>query len=206
MKTNIQQLHPGNYYHIYNRGINGCNIFYLSKNYNYFIKKYFSYINPIAKTYAYCLLDNHFHFLVKIRTEKVISILNKNRNVEMFISQRFSNFFNCYAQAINNSISRTGGLFERPFRRILVDDDIYLTNLIFYIHLNPEKHGYVNDFKKYPYSSYQTLINNKNTFLERKEVINWFGSSEAFIKDHQEMYKEFKANKDIGFMQYLIDY
>ncbi len=62
-----QPLIPGSYYHIYNRGNNGENIFHEERNYRYFLQLYLKYIFPVADTYAYCLLLNHFHLLVRIR-------------------------------------------------------------------------------------------------------------------------------------------
>jgi hypothetical protein len=53
-------LKPGAYYHIYNRGINGENIFKEERNYAYFLSKYAIYLSPMLETYAYCLLKNHF--------------------------------------------------------------------------------------------------------------------------------------------------
>ena len=60
-------LQPGEYYHIYNRGNNGETLFREQRNYPYFLKLYTKYIEPVAETYAYCLLKNHFHFLVRIK-------------------------------------------------------------------------------------------------------------------------------------------
>ncbi|MEQ9301450.1 MAG: hypothetical protein RIF33_22925 [Cyclobacteriaceae bacterium] len=72
MKKNIEPLQPTRVYHIYNRGINRCNLYTKSDNYHYFLQKYKKYVYPVAKTYAYCLLPNHFHFLVGIRSEEEI--------------------------------------------------------------------------------------------------------------------------------------
>lgn len=60
------------YYHIYNRGNNGENIFVQERNYEHFVKLYFKYIDPIAETFAYCLLRNHFHVSLKTKTEEEI--------------------------------------------------------------------------------------------------------------------------------------
>jgi len=60
-------LQYGLYYHIYNRGNNRENIFLEERNYRYFLQLYLKYIEPIAWTFAYCLLRNHFHFLVRIK-------------------------------------------------------------------------------------------------------------------------------------------
>jgi len=66
--TSPSPLCYGQYYHIYNRGNNRENIFVEERNYRYFLKLYVKYIEPVADTYAYCLLRNHFHFLVRIKT------------------------------------------------------------------------------------------------------------------------------------------
>ncbi len=60
-------LEPGCYYHIYNRGINGCELFREPTNYEYFLGLYEKHISPVAETFAWCLMGNHFHLLVKIK-------------------------------------------------------------------------------------------------------------------------------------------
>ncbi len=69
MKYTTAPLQQGVYYHIYNRGNNRQDIFLETRNYAYFLKLYATYIAPIADTYAYCLLKNHFHLMVRIRSE-----------------------------------------------------------------------------------------------------------------------------------------
>ena len=67
MKNISATLQPGVYYHIYNRGNNRENLFLENRNYPYFLTLYEKHIEPIADTYAYCLMRNHFHLLVKIK-------------------------------------------------------------------------------------------------------------------------------------------
>jgi hypothetical protein len=55
------------YYHIYNCGNNGENLFFEERNYPYFLKLYAKYIYPVTNTYAYCLMKNHFHLLVRMK-------------------------------------------------------------------------------------------------------------------------------------------
>jgi len=64
-------------------------------------------------------------------------------------SQYFSNLFNAYTKAINKNYNRSGSLFEKNFKRILIDDDSYLVQLVCYIHRNPQKHGITKDFRTY---------------------------------------------------------
>ena len=65
----IEPLIPGNFYHIYNRGIDSCNLFIEPDNYEYFLSLYDKYISPVADTYAWVLMPNHFHFLVRLKEE-----------------------------------------------------------------------------------------------------------------------------------------
>jgi len=75
--TSSIPLQQGVFYHIYNRGNNRENIFIEERNYILFMKQYSRYIFPVADTYAYCLLRNHFHFLVRIKTEQEFQTLGE---------------------------------------------------------------------------------------------------------------------------------
>ncbi len=66
----MNMIEPGKYYHIFNRGNNREDLFKEEKNYLYFLKLYEHHIEPVAETYAYCLMRNHFHLLVKIKDLK----------------------------------------------------------------------------------------------------------------------------------------
>jgi REP element-mobilizing transposase RayT len=177
--SNPARLEPGNFYHIYNRGNNRENLFIQERNYGYFMKLWGKYITPVADTYAYCLLRNHFHATVRIKEAKDLTGL--------LVTQHFSNLFNAYARAVNIAVGRTGALFQRPFGRILIADDDYLRWLIVYIHQNPQKHGFVDDFRSWPYSSYPGLLAPDATRLKRDEVLALFGGRDEFIRFHAEI-------------------
>ncbi len=201
MKANIPPLFPEQYYHIYNRGINGEDIFREEKNYFYFLEKYAKHVEPVAQTYAYCLLKNHFHLLVSIRTEDKIRnhFPEKSKDsIDKLVSQQFSHLFNGYAQGINKTYIRTGGLFETPFRRIHIDQDAYFCQVLFYIHANPQKHGFVKDFREYPYSSFHIYESRKSTKLMREDGLNWFGGVNEFRKFHDQRNLVFKENENFA--------
>ena len=204
MQANIP-LEPGHYYHIYNRGNNRENIFFEERNYLYFMQLYQKYILPVCDTFAYCLMKNHFHLLVRVKelqnqTSEVLEtseVNNQNCNLqtsEVFktsevlsakaITQQFSNFFNSYAKSINTTYKRSGSLFQNRFGRIEVDSDRYFTQLLHYIHFNPQKHGFVDDFRQYSYSSYQAIVSDKPTHVCRQEVLDWFQGKDNFVKIH----------------------
>ena len=66
-------LEHDTYYHIYNRGINGCNLYRVKNDYKRFLRLYEKHIDPIADTFAWVLMPNHFHLLVRIKSEEEIS-------------------------------------------------------------------------------------------------------------------------------------
>jgi putative transposase len=203
MKKHTGPMVCGAFYHVYNRGINGEDLFKEERNYAYFLRQYAKYVQPIAETYAYCLLKNHFHLLIRIRSaEEINANVNVNvgrvqnpadvRNpadvddadISKRISNQFSKLFNSYAQAINKAYHRTGGLFEEPFRRIGVDNDDYFVQLVYYIHANPQRHGFVEDFRVYPHSSYQAHLSTLETRLNRDALLNWFNGANAYEEYH----------------------
>jgi REP element-mobilizing transposase RayT len=173
-------LQPGAYYHIYNRGTNRENVFMEERNYHYFLQLYAKHIEPVAETFAYCLLKNHFHVLIRTREAQDPKGLER----PLGSSQAFSNFFNAYAKAINKAYDRTGSLFQHPFGRMLVESQAYLLQLVRYIHFNPQKHGLVDDFRQWPYSSYHAHLSRQPTRLGRADVLAWFDGPPGFAAAH----------------------
>jgi hypothetical protein len=111
---------------------------------------------------------------------------NGSENLFGLISQQFSNFFNSYAKAYNKLYERNGSLFNRPFKAKPVTSDSYLTNIISYIHHNPVHHGFTKHIGDWPHCGFHILISDKPTFLQRQEVIDWFGDKEELIRFHQQ--------------------
>ena len=200
-------LTPGTFYHIYNRGNNRENIFIQERNYAYFMELWWKHISPIAETWAYCLMRNHFHAAVYIKEKPDLTGFTDNsvnQNHSMGMEQRlpdtignlsglkdpskpFSNFFNAYARGVNIATQRTGALFERPFKRIPVDSEAYLLRLMVYIHQNPQKHKFVEDFRDWDHSSFHALVSTTPTRLQRDGVMQFFGSEQDFVRIHQEI-------------------
>jgi putative transposase len=149
------------------------------------------------------LLGNHFHFLVKILSEQEIKlklkrfeelnpskILAKKREIKIdktvheIVSHQLKKFFQSYAMAYNKQQNRVGTLFQKPFKRALINDEKYFTNMIYYIHNNPRKHGLISDFRNYEWSSYKRMMIEKPTKLRKKEVLEWFGNKEMYLRFH----------------------
>lgn len=189
--SNPIPLEYGKYYHIYNRGINRAKIFFEERNYRYFLQLYAKHVEPIADTFAYCLLSNHFHFLVRIKRVEELDLTGlPDLSGLKQPGQYFSNLFNAYAKAINRAYDRTGALFQRPFGRIEIDAEDYFVHLITYIHQNPQKHGLVADFRTWPYSSYHALRLTRPTRLKREIVLTWFNGPAGVEATHQHKISE----------------
>ena len=142
------------YYHIYNRGVNRETIFFSDKNYLYFthlLKKNMARYSVVIV--AYCLMPNHFHFLLTPR---------ENDNVSKFMSSLFGS----YTQAINKQQGRQGPLFQGRFCATVVDKDEYLAHLARYIHLNPVMAGFVNAPEAWAYSNYLDVIGRREGTLK----------------------------------------
>lgn len=178
--SNAEPLIGGEFYHVYNRGNNGETLFREQRNYRYFLRLYAKYIEPIAETYAYCLLRNHFHFLIRVKGEEAQPAIPKKLNP----SRQFNNLFIAYAKAFNKVYARTGALFERPFQRKRVTDARYLTTLVIYIHRNPQKHGLIGDFQDWTDSSYRALVSSQPSRIQRQSVLGWFDGPARFEESH----------------------
>lgn len=172
----ITPLQPGKYYHIYNRGNNKERLFHYKGNYEFFLEKYFLYLDPFVQTYSYCLLPNHFHFLVRVRENEIDPKKVSNQLRKLFI---------CYARHINVQENRSGCLLSKNFRRIEINHEDYLKRVVLYIHYNPVKHGIVNDFTYYPYSTFNPILLKQTTRIDKTEVIDWFGGYDNFLDYHQ---------------------
>lgn len=199
-------LEYGNYYHIYNRGNNYENIFRNNEDYLHFLDIYDIYINPVADTFAWCLMKNHFHILVRIKNEDEIGFLNSDYSQSESLelkwrtffpgqpddrftrkpvpTQQFKHLFNSYSKWFNIRHHRSGSLFQKNFQRKHVENEKYYTNLIVYIHNNPIKHGFVEHILDYPWTSYLSILSPEPTKLLRNEVIEYFDTVENFEHLH----------------------
>jgi len=183
---NIEPITHGNYYHVYNCGINGVSLFREKKNYEFFLQLYEKYICPIADTYAWCLMGNHFHILIRIREENEIDLNRLYTSDRILYPVRgikpphiyFSHLFNSYAQAYNNMYARHGGLFERPFKRKLISSEKYFRRLVLYIHNNPVHHGFCEHPVEYLWSSYIGSISDKRIIVKQELLVERFNKLE----------------------------
>lgn len=186
-------LKPGQMYHIWTHANGNENLFREDKNYTYFLEKYNHHIEPVAETFAYCLMPNYLHLMVRIKDEEEVleytKVKKPDRNLQGFenlggfskvISQQFSNLFNSYTKAFNKLYSRKGSLFISNFNRKLIDSEEYFGTLIAYIHNNPIHHGFVKHPKYWLHSSWHAYLQEKKTKIKKEDGIEWFGNRSEF--------------------------
>jgi REP element-mobilizing transposase RayT len=124
---------------------------------------------------AYCLLPNHYHFLLRQDGEKAAGLLPQRT-------------FNGYVKAYNKRYNHSGTLFESNFKPKPVTTDSYLLQLCRYIHANPVKHGLVQNLDEWPYSNYlEWLRERKGTLVDHEFVDHYFADRQQyaeFVKDY----------------------
>ena len=177
------------FYHIYNHANGHENLFRKEENYRFFLQQWDKYISPIAETYAYCLMSNHIHFLIKtsnLQGFQNLGGLGIEEQCSKLISQQFSNLFNSYTKAFNTRYQRRGSLFISNFKRKEITSEDYLKTLVCYIHRNPIHHGFCTDFTDWKHSSYHAYLSDKSSKIERNYILDLFDGKENFIEAHQQ--------------------
>ena len=155
----------GGYYHIFNRGLNKEKIFFSSANYDYLLKR----IKRTYKKYkisiiAFCLMPNHYHFLLR-------------QDSEIEVSDWLRVLFSGYVLALNKEQNISGNLFEGKPKKRTVNRIDYLQHLIYYIHYNPVMAGIVNHPSEWNYSNYLECIGHRYDLpFNKSEVCDLFGS------------------------------
>jgi len=204
----MESLRPNTCYHIFNHANGFERVFREDENFRYFLDKYQLYITPIAETYAYCLLPNHFHLVVRIRKKEVIEdiILRRNfskveRNfgkvsvpdeeIERYLSKQFSNLFSSYTQSFNKMYKRMGSLFIKNFKRNPILDKDQFTNTIIYTHRNPIHHGYCRSYTDWRYTSYREISALIGRMVEVEKTLSIFENKDQFIEMHQKNLEKF---------------
>ena len=208
----------GKVYHIFNKGNNNEVLFKEKDDFEYFLLLIEKYIYLVADIYAWVLMSNHFHFLLRIKEKEEIKYLkplkkiidkkedvkwvtvsenmyDKNELLKMKKPQpirQFSHLFNAYAKYFNKKYKRSGSLFQKSFSRKVVNSEKYFKYLVYYIHHNPVHHGFVDNMIEYPWSSFLFFPSPKDSFLNRTDVMSWFGNIDNFDDFH-------KANHDFDF-------
>ena len=206
MRSKRIPFEEGTLYHLFNHGNAADNLFKEDDNYWFFLRKFQKYVSPIADTFAYCLMPNHFHCLIKTKTKASIRsnllvqidapsaridkwLCKLEEDYNKFFGFQLSNFFNSYSKSFNKKYQRKGRLFLPSVDRRLVDTVDYQLHLVCYIHCNPVHHGFVSQIEDWPYSSFESVQNGLGDWLKSQAVLNWFGGKDGYNTCHKEFLK-----------------
>ncbi len=176
-------------YHIYNRGVEERSVFSSSKDCERFLNTFLYYqkdgvplrfsfkkgfplekfakLPNLIEIIGYCLMPNHFHFLLRQK---------KDKGITSFLSKAT----NSYTRYFNVLHKRIGPLFQGSFKAKRIEDDNQLLHVSRYIHLNPVVSFVVNDLNKYPYSSYLEYIHGVDNICRKNIVMDQFPSREKY--------------------------
>ena len=171
---------PGHYYHLLNRGAHKVSIFREEDNYHFVLRKTKIYCSSLNLTpIAYCLLPNHYHFLVRQDGEHPAGLLPQR-------------VFNSYSKAYNKRYGHSGTLFEGNYRATAVENEAYLLHLCRYIHANPVIHGLVDNLADWPYSNYLEWTGEREgTLVDRDFVRGLYPST----SDYREFVAQYIAER-----------
>jgi len=159
------------------------------------MKQFLKYMIEACDVYGYCLMPNHFHFIIKVKSEKELLIFANQKvnqvkkqglhSAQSLVSKQISKFISSYTQSFNKVHKRHGPLFESPFKRKKINSMEYLKNVIIYVNQNPAD---INlNFRTYKFSSYFTVLSILKTKLMREEVIEVFHDLNNFIYCHEKL-------------------
>lgn len=170
-------------YHLYNKGTNGNKIFFNPDNYFFFLDKVKKHWLTYTDILSYCLMPNHFHFIIAPKPEACEYLILKDQVSHLqMLSSIIGQTLSSYTRAINNQNFRSGTLFQKKTKaKCLTDISFvasnglrqrdYLTSCFEYVHNNPIEALLVDDLKDWPYSSWFEYFGNKMDGFCNKELL-----------------------------------
>jgi len=215
MATRKIKFITGEYYHVFNRGVDKRKIFLDQDDMERFFQSMseFNSIKPIGSLYensfrqlrsgapkfkklvdfvCYCLVPNHYHFILKQLVDKGI--------------EKFMQKIGGYPKYFNEKYKRSGALFQGPFKAIHIDSNEYLLHLSVYINLNNRVHGHENklyksELTKSSWSEYAG--ENKNQFCSKDIILKQFKNIKEYKNFSDEALEWIKENKESA--KYLLE-
>lgn len=192
MPIRVAPLINNEFYHIFNRGVDKKDIFIQPRDYSRFIKTFFYYqffgpkpkfstfqkfkmntFKPVSdkkflNILCYCLMPNHFHFLVR---------QIEDGGITKFMQQ----IQNSYGKYINTKYGRIGPLFQGRFKAIRIESDEQLLHVSRYIHLNPIVSGLTKRLESYGWTSYREYTAS-DIICNTTEILNFFSDKQKYIE------------------------
>lgn len=195
MKFVTRTFKSNAYYHVFNRGMGGREIFLDKEDYEtflYYLEIYTAPVESVAakfpklsqrlirnnlneevKLISYVLMPNHFHLILKQKSARALPRLLK----------QVSNAYTTYFKAKYKSL---GGVMQGRYRAVLIESEFLLVQMVRFVHRNPVSAGFSLDPRTYVWSSI-------NDHSEENELLNSFGGVEEWDRFHLDL-DSFEAN------------
>ena len=192
------RLKEGYIYHVFNQGNNKRRVFFCDNNYVYFLEKARKHILPYASIIAYCLMPNHFHFMIYIHRLNIDTVSRSKRLISRSLNSSIGTMLSSYSQGLNKQRNNSGSVFRPKTKAIAVNDyesrfdglkslmrGIYdhvpewqYPEVCFnYIHLNPVRSNLVSRPHEWFFSSARAYhFHDPDPLVDKhlaKEFINW---------------------------------
>ena len=199
----------GELFHIYNRGNNSDKVFYSRRNYLFFIEKMNTYISPYADILAWCLMPNHFHFMVSVNEVELmlpnglnhVEIIDPLTGTDRFgiktrtFNQSIGIMLRSYTNAIHNQEGRTGALFQEETKAIILTDNISYIPSYFTSAFGTIITAYLDDDMSYAERCFHYIHQNPVSSHMVKKAEDWEFSS---YRDYAGLRNGKLVNKEKG--------
>lgn len=182
MPRQARQKSKSKIYHIILRGINRQSIFEDEEDNHRFLQTLVRYKEISGyELYAYCLMGNHVHLLLRLSEEPLEQIMRR--------------ICGSYVHWYNRKYERIGNLFQDRFKSEPVENDPYFLTVLRYIHQNPLKANLVKKYRDYKWSSYKDYMDkamNNTKLLDPGFTLKLFDEDQnkavkAFAKFHNQI-------------------
>jgi len=206
----------GELFHIYNRGNNSDKVFYSRSNYLFFIEKMNTYISPYADILAWCLMPNHFHFMVSVNEVELmlpnglnhVEIIDPLTGTDRFgiktrtFNQSIGIMLRSYTNAIHNQEGRTGALFQEETKAIILTDNISYIPSYFTSAFGTIITAYLDDDMSYAERCFHYIHQNPVSSHMVKKAEDWEFSS---YRDYAGLRNGKLVNKEKGMEFFKVD-
>lgn len=204
MPVRANPLTTGEFYHVFNRGVDRSNVFRNANEYNRFLStlefyryqethiRFSTYLNAsplqastmrddlessdeLISLLAFALMPNHFHLLIK---------QEKDHGIHQFLFKALNSF----AKYINTRRHRVGPLFQGNFQAVRIESEEQLLHVSRYIHINPVVAGMISieTLTSYPWTSYPAYVRQSTSWINTDIITGMTGSTDtymSFVKD-----------------------
>ncbi len=181
---------PTDYYHVMMRGNNRESVFSKDEQKKLFLEILKMHVEQgMIDIAAYCLMDNHVHIVAKASINDLGKVM-KSINIK-------------YAMNFNQKQARIGHVFQDRFKSEVIKDDLYMMQVIRYVHNNPVVAKIVNSPEAYCWSSYHEYLNKNEIITSHQKdfILGYFSKDiKAFLEFHKQkdnnQYLEIKEDKE----------